>query len=292
MESIGENEFYERVVLRLKEREKELQCIYKVEEILRDNERILDEVFREVLRVIPSGWQHPTICEARIIFEGKVVRSDDFRETAWMQQADIVLDDNVAGRIDLVYTQKVAESHQIVFLPDEQKLLNTIAESLSHHIFIRRLRATLKTLRSQPSRKMEAQRETILSPDSDLHWKWRARQAELISHHLDMERFGVQAVYVIGSTKNATAGPESDIDLLIHFQGDAQQGQCLQAWLEAWSLSLAEISFLNTGYRPERGMLDVHLITEEDIRKKSSFAVMIGATENGARLLKSRNTSS
>lgn len=291
MEAIGESEFYQRVVLRLKEREKELQCIYKVEEILRDSTRKLDDVFKEVLRVIPSGWQHPTLCETRIIFEGKVIRSDDFRETDWWLKADIVLDDNVAGRLDLVYTQKVSEEGKAVFLPEEQKLLNTIAESLSHHIFIRRLRATLKTLRSQPSPKLEKQAEKILSPDSDLHWKWRARQAELISHHMDMESFGVQAVYVIGSTKNATAGPESDIDLLIHFQGDAQQRLCLQAWLEAWSLSLAEISFLNTGHRPARGMLDVHLVTDEDIHKKTSFAVMIGATENGARLLKSRNTS-
>jgi hypothetical protein len=292
MEAIGESEFYQRVVLRLKEREKELQCIYKVEEILRDSERRLDDVFKAVLRVIPSGWQHPTLCETRIIFEGKVIRSDDFRETAWWLKSDIVLDDNVAGRLDLVYTQKVAEEGKAVFLPEEQKLLNTIAESLSHHIFIRRLRATLKTIRSQPTPKLEKQVERILSPDSDLHWKWRARQAELISHHMDMERFGVQAVYVIGSTKNATAGPESDIDLLIHFQGDAQQRQCLEAWLEAWSLSLAEISFLNTGHRPARGMLDVHLVTDEDIRKKTSYAVMIGSTENGAKLLKSRNTSS
>jgi len=242
-----------------------------------------------VLRVIPSGWQHPTLCEARIIFEGKVIRTDDFRETEWMLQADIVLDDNVAGRLDLVYTQRVAGEHQLVFLPEEQKLLNTIAESLSHHIFIQRLRATLKTLRGQPSSKAEAPRETILSPDSDLHWKWRSRQAELITKHLDLETFGVEAVYVIGSTKNATAGPESDIDLLIHFKGDKQQRKCLEAWLDGWSLSLAEISFLNTGYRPKRGLLDVHLITDEDIRKKSSYAVMIGAVDNGARLLKARN---
>ena len=47
--------------------------------------------------------------------------------------------------------------------------------------------------------------------------------AERIALELDRERFGVEAVYLFGSVKNATAGPASDIDLLLHVNADAEQ---------------------------------------------------------------------
>ena len=40
--------------------------------------------------------------------------------------------------------------------------------------------------------------------------------AETIVDQMDKKAFDVKAVYIFGSTKNANAGPESDIDLLIH----------------------------------------------------------------------------
>ena len=72
--------------------------------------------------------------------------------------------------------------------------------------------------------------------------------------------------YVFGSTKNATAGPGSDIDLLVHFRGPQQQREELALWLDGWSLCLAEMNYLRTGYRTD-GLLDVHCVTDEDIAK-------------------------
>jgi pyruvate,water dikinase len=45
------------------------------------------------------------------------------------------------------------------------------------------------------------------------------RMAEHVAARLDPDRFGVVGFYVFGSVKNATAGPASDIDVLIHFCG-------------------------------------------------------------------------
>jgi predicted nucleotidyltransferase len=121
------------------------------------------------------------------------------------------------------------------------------------------------------------------------HWRWRLRMAERIAELIDAERLGVRAMYVLGSTKNATAGPGSDIDLLIHFQGTDVERIALEAWLEGWSLSLAEMNYLKTGVRTE-GLLDVHIITDDDIRRRSSFAVKIGAVTDAARPLKLRRS--
>ena len=119
---------------------------------------------------------------------------------------------------------------------------------------------------------------------SPLHWRWRLNMAEKIAAQLDAKRFGVQAIYVFGSTKNATAGPASDIDLLVHFRGDKAQRTDLKNWLEGWSLCLAESNFLRTGYRGA-GLLDVHIITDEDIAKRDSYAIKIGAVTDPAREL-------
>lgn len=279
--------FYERIVTRLKEREKELLCLYDVEELLRSDKQSIDDTIRKLLLIIPSGWQFRTICEVRLIFEGKVFRTDDFRETPWIQRADIVLDQNVAGRIDVVYTQLIDDTKPCPFLPEEQKLLDSIAERLSFHIFSRRLRTTLAHMRSIPeTAKPIVKKEGILSPDSDIHWKWRYRMAESIAEKMDLEVMGVKGLYLIGSTKNANAGPSSDIDLLIHFHGDDNQLCCLKSWLDGWSYCLGEISFMRSGYRPEEGLIDYHIITDEDIKKKNSFATMIGSIENSARPLK------
>jgi predicted nucleotidyltransferase len=119
----------------------------------------------------------------------------------------------------------------------------------------------------------------------DKFWRWRSYMAERIAARLDSSRFGVKGVYLFGSTNSGTAGPGSDIDLLIHFDGTNQQRKDLLQWLEGWSVSLAEINYLKTGYSSE-GLLDVHVVTDEDIAKKTSYAIKIGAVTDPAHSLK------
>jgi pyruvate,water dikinase len=116
------------------------------------------------------------------------------------------------------------------------------------------------------------------------HWRWRLRMAQKVASDLEPARFGVQAFYVFGSTKNASAGPGSDIDVIIHFRGTPQQLRELELWLEGWSLCLAEMNFLRTGYHSE-GLLDVHLVTDEDLARQTSYAAKIGAITDAARPL-------
>lgn len=115
-------------------------------------------------------------------------------------------------------------------------------------------------------------------------WRWRYNIAERIAWHLDPERFGVKGLYVFGSTKNATAGPGSDIDMLVHFNGSEKQRRELMIWLEGWSLTLAELNYQRTGYK-SYGLLDIHLVTDEDIKNKTSYAVKIGAITDAAKPL-------
>jgi pyruvate, water dikinase len=116
------------------------------------------------------------------------------------------------------------------------------------------------------------------------HWRWRLRMAEHMAAQLDAERFGVKGLYVFGSTKNATAGPGSDIDLILHVDGTLEQRRSLEAWLDGWSLCLSQMNYLRTGYKTD-GLLDVHYVTDSDITVHTSWASKIGAITDPARPL-------
>jgi pyruvate, water dikinase len=130
----------------------------------------------------------------------------------------------------------------------------------------------------------DSQEEESLQIVSDDFWRWRYHMAERIAANLEPGRFGVKGFYVFGSTKNATSGPASDIDLLVHFDGTNEQRKELNVWLEGWSLTLSELNYQRTGYKTD-GLLDVHLVTDKDILDKTSYAIKIGAVTDAARPL-------
>jgi hypothetical protein len=135
-----------------------------------------------------------------------------------------------------------------------------------------------------PERNGGTPREESVESPSDEHWRWRLFMAERIAAALPAGRFGVVALYVFGSTKNGTAGPGSDIDLLVHFRGDESERRRLDLWMDGWSRCLAETNYLRTGHRVDR-LLDVHVVGDEDVQRQSGFAVKIGAVTDAARPL-------
>ncbi len=130
----------------------------------------------------------------------------------------------------------------------------------------------------------EGQVQGDIIEKADIHWRWRQRVVEGIAAVINPDRFGIKGFYIFGSTKNATAGPGSDIDILIHFRGTESQRLDLMTWLDGSSMSLSQINFMRTGYKTE-GLLDIHLVTDEDIAKRTSYAAKIGAVTDAARPL-------
>lgn len=118
----------------------------------------------------------------------------------------------------------------------------------------------------------------------DADWKWRLAMAEKIASELDSTRFGVNACWIFGSTKNGNAGPQSDIDLIIHFTGDAEQRQVLEFWLDGWSSCLSEINYLRTGRRVPK-MVDAHLVSDDELARKAGYAAKVDAMTDAARPL-------
>lgn len=119
---------------------------------------------------------------------------------------------------------------------------------------------------------------------SDGHWEWRLVMAERIAEQVAGIHPGVRGMWVYGSTKNATAGSGSDLDLLVHFTGGEDERRALLAWLDGWGRALTEANFLRTGHRVEP-LLDVSLISDEDIAARRGLAAKITAGTDAARRL-------
>ena len=124
--------------------------------------------------------------------------------------------------------------------------------------------------------------EVVSEHNSENHWKWRMSMVKAIAKCIVPELFGLKGLYVFGSTKNAQAGPMSDIDLIAHVEATDDQIALLKTWIRGWSLCLSEMNFLKTGYRTD-GLIDLHIVTDEDIKHQTPFATKITAISDRAR---------
>jgi pyruvate,water dikinase len=124
----------------LHERAKELNCLYRIEEILSIYDVPLEEVFRQVIEAVPPGWQYPDCCQAQITYGPDVYETPDFEETPYVHCAEIRVQDASVGRLCVSYKKPTPESDCGPFMKGEIKLIQTIAERLGHFILHQRLR--------------------------------------------------------------------------------------------------------------------------------------------------------
>jgi hypothetical protein len=102
-----------------------------------------------------------------------------------------------------------------------------------------------------------------------------------LAAELDAERFGVRAAYVCEALEDAIAGPEGGLELIIHLERAHRGRRELEAWLEGWSLCLAEVEHLRTGSRPTRP-LHIRLVTDDhrlQLKEGSRTRVLGGSAQ-------------
>ncbi|MFO7751456.1 MAG: helix-turn-helix transcriptional regulator [Desulfobacteraceae bacterium] len=114
----------------LNERIKEINCLYGISKIVEQDDISLEEIYQQVMTLIPCSWQFPEITCAQCIIHGKVYQTDNYKDTCWKQSADIVAYHDVIGVINVCYLEKMPDSYEGPFLKEERSLLNAIAERL------------------------------------------------------------------------------------------------------------------------------------------------------------------
>lgn len=114
----------------LRERVKELRCLYGLADTLRKR-KTLEEVFEDVVALIPPAWHYPEIARVRIRFDGREYVSRAFKETRWKQSSDIIVGGRRRGVVEVFYLQQRPESAEGPFLAEERDLIDTVARALS-----------------------------------------------------------------------------------------------------------------------------------------------------------------
>jgi len=123
----------EENMLALTERIKELECLYNISSSIRNKEAI-GEILQDAVNVIPEAWQYPKITRAKIHFENDEYISQDFKESNWMQSADIVVAGERKGSIDVYYLEQRPKQDEGPFLKEERNLIQGISELISETI--------------------------------------------------------------------------------------------------------------------------------------------------------------
>ncbi len=146
----------------LQERNKELNCLYQIEELLNDPAQTLDAVFPGVIAAMPPAWRFPDLCMVRITFENTSWQSPEFVETPWRIRAEITVQGQKQGRLEVLYRKDAPEGGNGPFLHEETKLTQTIADRLGQFIQFQRLRTAMQD--------WQASRQ-IVAEDSKGEWR-------------------------------------------------------------------------------------------------------------------------
>jgi regulatory LuxR family protein len=118
----------------LRERIKELNCLYGVAEIIEANENNVDAIAKGILDLIPTSWQYPEITAAQIKIRNKPYCTSEFRESPWKQSADIFESEEKVGFIEICYLEEMPPIDEGPFLREERLLINAISVRIGNAI--------------------------------------------------------------------------------------------------------------------------------------------------------------
>jgi hypothetical protein len=116
---------------RLRERIKELNCLYDISSFRDATDFSLDAVLQAVVDFIPAAIQYPEITCARLVFGGYEVATKNFKETGWKLSREITVNNEWIGTLEVCYLEEKPELDEGPFLEEAKNLINAVAESIA-----------------------------------------------------------------------------------------------------------------------------------------------------------------
>jgi PAS domain S-box-containing protein len=210
----------EAAAYNLGERVKELTALHAAAQALHDTKTGLREVLETFARLIPSAYQFPLHATARIRIGEMEATTWGFRRSTLMQRADFTTPDGLPGSIEVSYAGEFPGNARAPFLPEEQVLLNTLADMLRAASERRKADSALRESEARLRELFDTARDTIyhLSPQGTIvllnpafeavtGWKrdeWTGRHFGELIHPEDLPR-------AVEYFRRAMAGRESPL---------------------------------------------------------------------------------
>ena len=153
--------------IQVRERAKELQCLYDIIALVEKPGITLDEILRDTVKLIPLAWQYPEITVARLVLEDQEFVAAGFQETSWSLTRDIVVNGEPLGCLQVCLLEARPERDEGPFLQEERDLLQAIAERLGRTVERLRVQAALEESERKYRDLVENINEVIYTLDLD-----------------------------------------------------------------------------------------------------------------------------
>ena len=168
-------ESLDKLIDSLEERVKELNCLYEVEELLRESDFDINEILANIIKIIPPAFQFPEICYAKIVYKDEEFKTKNYQDSPWTLYTDIAVQDRSIGSIHICYDEEKPELDIGPFLLDEKRLLDSISTRISHYLMYQKLKtvfnrweSTKDTMGTRKSGEWKVILELLRRTDSDL----------------------------------------------------------------------------------------------------------------------------
>ena len=122
---------HRRAQVELRERVKELTCLFGIAKLEEQEDVSLEKIIQGIVEILPHAWLYPDIASARIILGEQSYETPRFREGGERQTADIVVDGQKRGSVEVVYAEEMPELDEGPFLKEERSLIDTVAREIT-----------------------------------------------------------------------------------------------------------------------------------------------------------------
>jgi signal transduction histidine kinase len=122
---------YRRAQVELRERIKELMCLYGIAKIVEQGDLSLSEILQKIVMLLPSAWLYPEIASARIVLDDKTHATHNYKVGIHKQTAKIVIGDFQKGIVEVTYNEEKPELDEGPFLKEEKSLIETVAREIA-----------------------------------------------------------------------------------------------------------------------------------------------------------------
>jgi two-component system, NtrC family, sensor kinase len=116
---------------KLKERVKELNCLYELSTLAWEAKNELDVIVSKTLKILPAAMQHPSLAEVSILVNAKRYSTRGFDKVKMKIEADLSFDNKSLGRVEVGYRPVPSKLKKNTFLKEEMHLLKAVARELS-----------------------------------------------------------------------------------------------------------------------------------------------------------------
>ena len=116
---------------KLKERIKEIKCLYDISSLRDATNFSLDDILQEIVDFIPSAIPYPEIACARILFNRYDFTTKNFKETKWKLSQEIKVNNERIGTLQVCYLEEQPELEKGPFLKEAKNLIAAVAESIA-----------------------------------------------------------------------------------------------------------------------------------------------------------------